>query len=57
MLVNAWMNMSLQCTQVAEKANSILACVRNCCQQKLGGDDSPILTALMRLHLDYCVQF
>ena len=29
MLVNAWLNMSQQCAQVARKENGILACIKN----------------------------
>ena len=42
-LVDGWLNMSQQCAQVAKKANSILACVRNSVAANQGNDLPPVL--------------
>ncbi|GAB0181572.1 hypothetical protein GRJ2_000622500 [Grus japonensis] len=55
-LVDRKLNMSWQCALAAQKANHILGCIKRSVTSRLREGIPLPYTALMKPHLEYCVQ-
>jgi len=56
-LVDERLNMSHQCVLAAQQANHILGCIKRSMTNRAREVILPLCSALMRPHLEYCIQF
>lgn len=56
-LVNSKLNMNQQCTLREKEANNILGCIQRHIKSRLGEVIIPLFAAILRPHLEYCMQF
>uniref|UniRef100_A0A7M4ETW3 Reverse transcriptase domain-containing protein n=1 Tax=Crocodylus porosus TaxID=8502 RepID=A0A7M4ETW3_CROPO len=56
-IIDAKMNMGQQCGDAVRKANCILSCIHRCISSRSKEVILPLYSALVRLQLEYCIQF
>ncbi|GAB0185381.1 hypothetical protein GRJ2_001003400 [Grus japonensis] len=56
-LMDEKLNMSQQCALAAQKANHVLGCIKSSVTGGSGEVILPLHSALVRPHLEHCVQF